>query len=94
MATPGYPKPLSLENHIRIIALIHDLQRISFYCITEILNHNFTTKLILFLILTGGSYPSSKIFLLCRKLSIALWLLWHANLYKIATRVGTSNQSE
>jgi hypothetical protein len=25
VATPGYPEPLSLENHVRIIALMPDL---------------------------------------------------------------------
>jgi hypothetical protein len=37
MATPGHPEPLSLENHVYIIALTPDLQRVSFYSITDFL---------------------------------------------------------
>jgi hypothetical protein len=51
MATLGHFKPLSLENHIRIIALILDLQRVSFYSIIGFLYYSSTTKLILSLIL-------------------------------------------
>jgi hypothetical protein len=51
IATPRHPKPFSLENHIYIIALTPDLQRVSFYNIIGFLHHSFTTKLITFLIL-------------------------------------------
>ena len=54
MATPGHPKPLPLENHVYIVALTPDLQRVSFYSITEFLHHSSTTELILFLILYKG----------------------------------------
>ena len=30
VATPGRPEPLPVENHVRIIALTPDLQRVSF----------------------------------------------------------------
>jgi hypothetical protein len=30
VATPGHPKPLLLENHVHIVALTPDLQRVSF----------------------------------------------------------------
>jgi hypothetical protein len=60
IATPGHSKPLPLENHIRIIALTPDLQRVSFYSIIDFLHHSFTIELILSLILIKKSYPSSK----------------------------------
>ena len=40
VATPGHPKPLPLENHVRIIALTPDLQRVSFYSVIGFLYHN------------------------------------------------------
>ena len=46
VATPGHPKPLLLENHVRIIALTPDLQRVSFYSIIDFLYHSSTTELI------------------------------------------------
>jgi hypothetical protein len=56
VATPGHPKPLPLENHVRIIALTPDLQRVSFYSIIDFLNHSSTIKLIPSLILIKESY--------------------------------------
>jgi hypothetical protein len=47
VATPGHPEPLLLENHIRIIALTPDLQRVPFYSITDFLYHSSITELIL-----------------------------------------------
>ena len=47
VATYRYPKPLSLENHIYIIVLTSNLQRVSFYSVTEFLHYSSTTKLIL-----------------------------------------------
>jgi hypothetical protein len=64
VATPGYPEPLPLENHVRIIAFTPDLQRVSFYTIIDFLYHSSTTELILSLILIKESYPSSKASLL------------------------------
>jgi hypothetical protein len=46
VATLGYLEPFPLENHVRIIALTPDLQRVSFYSVTEFLCHSSTTKLI------------------------------------------------
>ena len=60
IATPRYPKPLLLENHVGIVALMPSLQRVSFYNITKFLYHSLTTELILSLILIKGSYPSFK----------------------------------
>jgi len=54
MATPGHPRPLVLENHVHIVALTPDLQRVSFYSITEFLYYSSTTELILSLILYQG----------------------------------------
>ena len=83
VATPRHPKPFPLENHGCIVALISDLQRVSFYSITDFLYHSFTTELILSLILIKGSYLSSKALLLYRKSLLALWLLWHINSGKV-----------
>jgi len=41
VATPGYPEPLLLENHIRIVALTPDLQRVSFDSVIDFLYHSF-----------------------------------------------------
>ena len=89
VATPGHPEPLPLENHIHIIALTPDLKRVSFYSIIDFLYHSSTTKLILSLILIKEFYPSSKVSLLYRKSSLALWLLWCVNLGKVATWIST-----
>jgi hypothetical protein len=40
IATPGYPEPLLLENHVRIVALTPDLQRVSFYSVIDFLYHS------------------------------------------------------
>jgi hypothetical protein len=71
VATLGHPKTLLLEYHVRIVALTPDLQRVSFYSITEFLHHSSTTELILSLILIKGSYPSSKALPLYTKSSLA-----------------------
>jgi hypothetical protein len=94
MATPGHPKPLPLENHIRIIALTPNSQRVSFYNIIDFLYHSSTTKLIPSLILIKVSYPSSEALLLYRKSSSALWLLWCANLCIIATWIYTLSRGD
>jgi len=94
VATPGHPEPLLLENHIRIIALIPDLQRVSFYSVIDFLYHSSTTKLIPSLILIKESYPSSKASLQCRESLSALWLLWRVNLGKVARRISTSSRSD
>jgi fatty-acid desaturase len=44
VAIPGHPKPLLLENHVRIIALTLDLQRVSFYSIIAFLHHSFNHR--------------------------------------------------
>jgi hypothetical protein len=75
VATPGHPEPFSLENYGRIVALTPDLQRVSFYSVIDFFYHSSTAELILSLILIKGSYPSSKASPLCRKSSLALWLL-------------------
>jgi len=40
VATPRYPKLLLLENHIRIVALTPNLQRVSFYSVIDFLYHS------------------------------------------------------
>jgi hypothetical protein len=41
VVTPGYPEPLVLENHVRIVALTPNLQRVSFYSVKDFLYHSF-----------------------------------------------------
>jgi len=74
VATLGQLKPLLLEYYVRIVALMPNLQRVSFYSIIEFFYYSFTTKLILFLILIKGFYLSFKALLLYRKSLLALWL--------------------
>jgi hypothetical protein len=45
------PESILLENHIHIVALTPDLQKVSFYSITDFFYHSSTTKPILSLIL-------------------------------------------
>jgi hypothetical protein len=62
MATSGPPKPLPLENNIRIITLTPNLQRVSFYSTIDFPYNSSTTKLLLSLIYIKGSYTwSSKL---------------------------------
>jgi hypothetical protein len=55
VAIAGHLKPLSLENHVYIIALTPDLQRVSFYSIIDFLYHSSTTELLL----SPNSYKGS-----------------------------------
>jgi hypothetical protein len=75
VTTLEHPEPLLLANHVRIVALIPDLQRVSFYSVIELLHHSSINELVLSLILIEGSYPSSKALLLYRISLLALWLL-------------------
>ena len=90
VATPGHPKPLPLPNHLRIVALAPDLERVSIYSVIKFLYHSSTIKLLLLLILIKWLYLSFKALVLRWKSRSAFWLLWHANLCKVATRVGTA----
>jgi hypothetical protein len=90
VATPGHSKPFLLENHGRIIDLTPDIQRVSIYNIIDFLYYSSIIKRIVSLILMKGSYPRSKASLPCRRSSLALWLLWYINSYRIATRISTS----
>ena len=67
LAAPGHHKALLLENHVHIVALTPDLQRVTFYRVIEFLHHSSTTELILLLILVKESYPSFRTLLLCQK---------------------------
>jgi hypothetical protein len=59
IATPRHPEPLPLENHVRIVALTPDLQRVSFYSVTDFLHYSSTTELLLSLILVKRTYLTS-----------------------------------
>jgi hypothetical protein len=71
VATPRHSKPLPLLNHLRIITLTPNLQRVSFYSTIEFLHYSPTTKLLSSLIYITGSHPSSKTSPLCGKSSSA-----------------------
>jgi hypothetical protein len=70
VATPGHL--FLIENHVCIVALTPDLQRVVFYSTTEALCYSSTTKFILLLIHIKGSYPSSETSLIYKKSSISL----------------------
>ena len=55
MATPEYPSCLRLKKHIRVVVLTPDLQRVSFYSITDFLSYSCTTELVPPLKLREGS---------------------------------------
>jgi hypothetical protein len=93
MATPRHPEPLLLENHVCIIALTPDLQRVSFYSLIDFFYYSSTTELIPSSILIKESYLSSKALLQCRESSSALWLLWCVNLDKVAMQISTLSGS-
>jgi hypothetical protein len=93
VATPEHSEPLPLEIYVRVVALAPDLRKVPLYGATEFLYHTSTIELLSLLILIKGSYPSFKAHYHAGKSSSALWLLWHANSRKVATRVGTSCQA-
>jgi hypothetical protein len=72
VATPGYPELLLLENHVRIVALIPNLQRVSFYNVIDFFYHSSIIELLLSPILIKKSYLTSKALYLYRKSSLAL----------------------
>jgi len=41
VATLGHPEPILLRNHVRIVALTPDLQRVSFYSVIDFLYYSF-----------------------------------------------------
>ena len=41
VATPGHPEPLLLQNHVRMVAITPDLQRVSFHRVIDFLYHSF-----------------------------------------------------
>lgn len=93
-AISEHPEPFSLRYYVRIVALMPDLQRVSLPIITNPLYYSSTTKRILSIRVVKESYLSSKASPLYGKSTTALWRLWHADLYKIATRDSTSDSSE
>jgi hypothetical protein len=90
VTTPGYSESFFIRNHGCIIALTPNLQKVSFYRITDFLHYSFTTELIFSLIFIKESYLSSNALLRYRESSLALWLLWRVNSGKVATRISTS----
>ena len=85
--TPQHPSCLRLKNHVRVVALMIDLQRVYFYVVTDFLSYSCTTKLTLSPKLIEGSLPSSQASLLYGRSPTALWGLWRADLHKIDMRV-------
>ena len=60
VATPRHPNTLLLLNHLRIVALPPNLERVSIYSIIKFLYHSSTIKLLLLLILIKWLYLSFK----------------------------------
>jgi hypothetical protein len=60
VATPGYPKPLLLENYVRIVALTPNLWIVFVYSIIEFLYRNSAIKLLLLLILIKILFPNLR----------------------------------
>jgi hypothetical protein len=87
-------EPFLLENHIRIIVFIFNLQKIFFYNIINFFYYNSIIEFILFLIFIEKFYLNFKILLLYKKSSLVLWLLWRVNSYMIATGIFTSDQNQ
>jgi hypothetical protein len=69
---PGHFKPLLLENHVHIVALTPNLQKIFFYSVIEFLYYSSIIELIPSLILVKESYLSSKASPLYGKSSLVL----------------------
>jgi hypothetical protein len=55
-----HSEPLPLENHVHMVALTPDLQRVPFYSVTDFLHHSPTIELLLSPVLIKGSYLSPK----------------------------------
>ena len=94
VATPEHPEPLLLENHVRIVALTPDLQRVSFYSVIDFLHHSSTTDLLSSLILIK---ELSELSGLTAMQGIVISLSGCCGVQiscKIATRICTSDQSE
>jgi hypothetical protein len=72
IATLELLEPLLLENCVCIIALMPDLQRVSFYSVTESLHHSSIIDLLLPLTLIKGSYLSFKASPTMREIIISL----------------------
>lgn len=86
VATPKHFEPFLLENYVCIVALTLDLQRVSFYSVTEFLHHSSTMELLLSMILIKGYYPSFQGPTTMREIVISLvavvackFLYGHAN---------------
>jgi hypothetical protein len=94
VATPGQPEPILLENHVRIVALMPDLQRVSFYSVIGFLYYSSHHR--------AHTAPNTykEVIRALRPYYDAgnryqpQWLLWRADSCMIATRICTSDQSE
>ena len=65
MVTLGHHEPLPLLKHLRVVALTPNLQRVFIYNITKFLQHSYTIKPLLLLILIKWFYLSFKALVLC-----------------------------
>lgn len=75
MAIPEHPEPFPIENHVRIVALTPDLQRVSFHNLTDLLSHSTTTKRIPSLIVLEESIRALKPGYCIENRQELLWLL-------------------
>jgi hypothetical protein len=94
VATPGYPELLLLENHVRIIAFIPDLQRVSFSSVIGFLYHSSHHGAYIISNTYKGVIRALRPYYDAGNRYQPWWLLWCADSCMIATRICTSDQSE
>ncbi len=91
MVIPKHIKPFPREIYVYVVALTPDLRVASFHDARELFYYSSTIKLLLLLVLLKGSYSTFKPFLPSCNPSLAMWLLWTANLYQVVRRDSTSS---
>jgi len=79
VATPGYPEPLLLENHVHIVALTPNLQRVSFYSIIDFLYYSFHHRAYTIPNTYKGVIRALKPHYDARNRHQPWWLLWRAD---------------
>ncbi len=94
VATPGYPKLLLLENHVRIIAFTPDLQRVSFSSVIGFLYYSSHHRAYTIPNTYKGVIRALRPHYDVGNRYQPWWLLWRADSCMIATRICTSDQSE
>jgi hypothetical protein len=92
VATPGQPEPILLENHVRIVALMPGLQRVSFYSVIGFLHYSSYDRAYTAPNTYKEDIRAPRPYYDAVNRHQPWWLLWRADSCKIATRVGTSDR--